>query len=122
MSETLSTELFALDPTIRYVAVNQEGRLTEMAQNPRLPSHNPVETDRMEELIVNPVAIELTRRRGDLDLQGLRFLLIRYGIQFQLVLPWRVGHISVGLEPSADAVAVAERILAVLASREPASA
>jgi len=76
----------------------------------------------MEELIVNPVAIELTRRRGDLDLQGLRFLLIRYGIQFQLVLPWRVGHISVGLEPSADAVAVAERILAVLASREPASA
>src|SRR5258708_38124095 len=91
MTHALSAELFALDRNIRYVAVNQEGRLIEMAQNPRLPSHNPVESDRMEELIVNPVAIELTRRRGDLDLQGLRFLLIRYGIQFQRSEERRVG-------------------------------
>ena len=51
------------------------------------PSFNPPETDRMEELIVNPVALELFARRGNIDLGGLRFLVVRYRLQFQLILP-----------------------------------
>ena len=42
----ISPQVFELDPGIRYLAVNQGGEIVEMAQ--RLPSHNPVETDRIE--------------------------------------------------------------------------
>lgn len=65
----ISTRLLALGPAVRYVAVNQAGTIVEMVQ--RSPSYNPPETDRMEELIVNPVVLELTRRRGNLDLEGI---------------------------------------------------
>lgn len=117
MNPPLSPQLFALDAGIRYVAVNQKGQLLEMVQNPNLPSYNPTETDRMEELIVNPVAVELTRRRGELDLGGLRYLLIRYGMQFQLVVPWQSGHVSVGIEANANATAIAERVVTLLQTR-----
>lgn len=66
------TGFFELDPNVRYVAVSQSGRIVEMGQNPKWPSYNPVETDRMEELIVNPVILELAKRRGDIDLDGIR--------------------------------------------------
>lgn len=68
----ISNRVFELDPNVRYVAVSQSGRIVEMGQNPKWPSYNPVETDRMEELIVNPVILELARRRGDIGLDGIR--------------------------------------------------
>jgi hypothetical protein len=61
--ERLSARLFRMEPKIRYVAVNQKGKLVEMEQSPSHPSYNPPETDRMEELIVNPVMLELAARR-----------------------------------------------------------
>ncbi len=68
----LVSELFEIDFGVRYVAINQDGRIVEMQQNSRWPSKNPVETDHTEELIVNPVIPELARRRGDLDLNGVQ--------------------------------------------------
>jgi hypothetical protein len=68
----LSRDLFPLDPGIRNIAVNAGGAIVEMKQRDGSPSHNPPETDRMEELIVNPIVLEAARRRGDLDLGGLR--------------------------------------------------
>ena len=105
-----SSEIFGLDPDIRYVAVNQGGQITTMEQSPTWPSYNPDDTDRMEELIVNPAVIELTRSRGNLDLDGLRFVAIRYGLQWQLVFPYANGHLSVGVELAADVSAVAEKV------------
>jgi hypothetical protein len=107
----LAARLFPLDPGIRYVAVNQRGRIVEMTQNPRLPSHNPPDTDRMEELLVNPVVLDLTRRRGELDLEGIRFVVIRYGLQYQVLFPYRHGHLSVGLELTSDPVTVAGLVI-----------
>jgi hypothetical protein len=108
----VAAALLPLDPLIRYVAVNQEGRITEMTQ--RIPSHNPPVTDYMEELIVNPAVLTLVQRRGNLDLGGAPWILIRYGLQYQLLLPYQQGHVSVGLEPEADVVhlaaAIAERL------------
>ena len=83
----IARPLLAIDPKVRYVAVNQRGGLEEMLQAEGHPSFNPPETDRMEELIVNPVALELFARRGNIDLGGLRFLVVRYRLQFQLILP-----------------------------------
>jgi len=105
----ISPEVFELDPGIRYLAVNQDGEIVEMEQ--RLPTHNPVETDRMEELLVNPTILEMTKRRGDLDLDGIRYIIIRYGLQNQAVFNYRNGHVSVGIESDSDAVAVVTRII-----------
>lgn len=102
-------EVFALDSSVRYVATNQGGEI-ELTQNPKWPSHNPGDTDRMEELIVNPVVIELARRRGDLDLEGVRYVAIRYGLQWQLLFPYADGHLSVGVEHAADLEGVAAKV------------
>jgi hypothetical protein len=110
----LAPELFALSPQIRYVAVNQDREIVEMEQSPHWPSHNPAETDRMEELIVNPAILELATRRGVLDLDGIRFVVIRYGPQYQVLLPYAAGHVSIGVEPEARVTEVAETVLAHL--------
>jgi len=110
----LASSLFALDENIRYAAVNQRGAIDEMLQRDGHASFNPPETDRMEELIVNPVALELFARRGNLDLGGVRFLVVRYGVQFQLILPWRAGHVSIGIEADGNPLAIAVRAAAVL--------
>jgi len=114
MTIRVAPMLFPLDPHIRYVAVNRNGAITEMEQQAQWPSYNPPETDRMEELIVNPVVLEATRRRGDLDLEGVRYVIIRYGNQYQVVFPFDVGHVSVGVELAADIGGVAQRVAETL--------
>ncbi len=113
--ETISSQLFDLDPNIRYVAVNQQGQIVEMEQNPRWPSYNPQDTDRMEELIVNPVVLELAKRRGDLDMDGILWVVIRYGLQYQLLVPFKEGHLSIGVELKADITEVAHKVAEHLA-------
>lgn len=110
MSEKISGRLFDLDSNIRYVAVNQSGLIVEMEQNPKRPSLNPTETDRMEELIVNPVIIELIRRRGNLDMDGMRYVVVRYGTMYELIFPFKDGHLSIGLELNADPTEVAQSV------------
>ena len=105
----ISSQVFELDPGIRYLAVNQDGEIVEMAQ--RLPTHNPVETDRMEELLVNPTILEMAKRRGDLDLDGIRYIIIQYGLQYQAIFNYRDGHVSVGIESNSDAVGVVTKII-----------
>jgi hypothetical protein len=110
MSEKISVKLFDLDSNIRYVAVNQKGRIVEMEQNPKRPSLNLTETDRMEELIVNPVILELTKRRGGLDMDGMRYVLVRYGTMFELIFPFKEGHLSIGIELNASPTEVAQSV------------
>jgi len=110
MNEKISARLFDLDPNIRYVAINQRGLIVEMEQNPQRPSLNPTETDRMEELIVNPIILELTRRRGNLDMNGMRCVVIRYGTMYELIFPFKDGHLWIGVELNANPTEVAESI------------
>jgi len=110
MSEKISAKLFDLDSNIRYVAINQKGLIVEMEQNPKRPSLNPTETDRMEELIVNPILIELTRRRGNLDMNGMRYVVVRYGTMYELIFPFKDGHLSIGVELNANPTQVAESV------------
>jgi hypothetical protein len=44
------------------------------------------ESDKYEELLVNPAVIKLVQARGDIDCGGARFVVIRYGNFFQLVI------------------------------------
>jgi hypothetical protein len=102
-------EIFSLSDTIRYVAVYREGQLEmkakEAAANPSSP-----ESDRYEELLVNPTLIMLATQRGNIDCGGLDYLMVRYGNFFQFVLPTDWGHVSVCIEKTADPIAIGELI------------
>ena len=110
MTEKISAQLFKLEPKIRYVAVNQNGAIVEMEQSPQHPTYNPHETDRIEELIVNPIVLEITRRRGNLDMNGIRYVIIRYGTQYQLLMPYEQGHISIGVDLEDDPREIAHKV------------
>ncbi len=110
MSDKLSTQLFELEPKIRYVAVNQNGKIVEMEQSLQHPTYNPHESDRIEELIVNPIVLEVTRRRGNIDMNGIRYVIIRYGTQYQLLMPCRDGHISIGVESEDNPIEIARKV------------
>lgn len=72
------------------------------------------ESDRYEELLVNPALIILTSQRGDIDCGGLDYLIVRYGHCFQVVMPLEVGHISVAVDPEGDPVAAASKVTSFL--------
>ncbi len=110
IEEKISTQLFKLEPKIRYVAVNQNEAIVEMEQSPQHPTYNPHETDRLEELIVNPIVLEITRRRGNLDMGGIRYVVIRYGAQYQLLMPYKEGHLSIGVELGDDPLDIARTV------------
>ena len=72
------------------------------------------ESDRYEELLVNPALLNLAGNRGAIDCGGLHFLVIRYGAFFEFIQPVRGGHVSVAIEPSADPLAVAALVREML--------
>jgi hypothetical protein len=93
--------LFALSDEVRYVAIYQGGRLA-LRERPGLAHASAAESDRYEELIVNPTLLKLVVQRGEIDCGGVKFVVIRYGNFFQTVFPVPDGHISVALEPTAN--------------------
>lgn len=106
---TLLEAVFGASPAVRYVALYRNGTLSSR-QRADIASPSAGESDKYEELIVNPTLITLLRQRGDIDCGGLRHVVIRYGNFLELVVPLRDGHLSVGVEPQADPTAVAAAI------------
>ena len=102
--------IFDLSPDVRYVASYLDGEL-EYSQRPGLADASSSESDKYEELIVNPTLLTLVTQRGNIDCGGARFVLIRYGNFWEIVVPVATGHLSVGVETTADAAAIAERVI-----------
>jgi hypothetical protein len=111
--DQLIDALLALSPHIRYVAIRQGAELT-LRQRAGLAGTSDAESDRYEELLVNPTLLTLTTQRGNIDAGGLRYLLVRYGNFFQLILPTTGGQVSIALEPGAVSVELLEPITAIL--------
>lgn len=113
--DSLVAAIFAASPDIRYVALYRANALS-MWQRPGVLGASSNETDRYEELFVNPVLLKLTTQRGNLDCGGLRYLLVRYGNFFQLVHPITEGHLSVCIADSdqADPLEVVVAVRSVL--------
>lgn len=101
--------VLGISPTVRYVAVYFGGELASAAR-PDLAGASSSESDKYEELLVNPTLVTLARQRGNIDCGGLRYLLIRYGSFFVVVLPLDQGHLTVGIEPTADPLPLVPRI------------
>jgi hypothetical protein len=99
--ERVAQEVIAGSDLVRYVAVSEAGRLVAKLAGERRNASG-AESDRYEELLVNPTILDLARRRGDLGCGGLDHVAIRYGAFWQLLLPSPDGHVSVSIEPEGD--------------------
>jgi hypothetical protein len=108
--------VFDLGDHIRYVAV-AHGRRVELRQRDGLADASSTESDRYEELLVNPTLLLLARQRGEIDCGGLVHVIVRYGNFAQVVVPNPDGgHVSVAVAPDHDPVAVAESVERLLRS------
>ena len=111
--KSLVDRLFALDPAVRYVATHIDGKL-ELNERGGIQNASSSESDKYEELIVNPTLLTLLTQRGNIDCGGLDYVLIRYGSFFQLLNKVPGGHVSVALEPDSD-LALVGRVRALVA-------
>lgn len=107
---------FRISKYVRYVALYLDGQLTS-TERPGLMNASAPESDRYEELIVNPALLLLARQRGDIDCGGAKFIVIRYGSFWQTVWPVKGGHVSIGMELAADPVQLAGAIEEVIAGQ-----
>lgn len=111
--DTPADAIFAVSPAIRYVALGR-GQDVRLRERPGLADASSSESDRYEELLVNPTLITLARQRGEIDCGGLDYLVVAYGNFFQLVLPNEDGHVSVAIERSQSPTDLVEPIRAAL--------
>lgn len=100
MSSNIASDLFRSCPEVRYVATYLDGTL-ELNERAGISAASSSESDKYEELIVNPTLLKLLEQRGNIDCAGLRYVVIRYGSFFEFVQPVPGGHVSVGIETSA---------------------
>ncbi len=89
--------LFNLSQEIRYVAIYRSGELITSSR-PDLPGASSSESDKYEEIIVNPTLLTLLRQRGEIDCGGVEYVIIRYGNFFQFVQPINDGHVSIAFD------------------------
>lgn len=106
----IAASIFKISPRIRYVAIRSGDRL-HLEEREGLSGASSSESDRYEELLVNPTLLTLTRQRGDIDCGGLDFVLVGYGNFRQLVIPTASGHVSVALEVDAVSIEAFEQIV-----------
>jgi hypothetical protein len=110
----LHEDVFAISPSIRYVAV-AEGQQVSMRSRPDLHNASTSDSDRYEELLVNPTLLTLTTQRGNIDCGGLRYLIIGYGHFHQLVVPSATGHVSIAFELDSNPVDHLQAVRRVMA-------
>jgi hypothetical protein len=112
--DAVAEQIFAIGPQIRYVAFGS-GQHVVLRERPVLADASSGESDRYEELLVNPTLLTLAGQRGDIDCGGLHYLIVAYGHFWQVVMPaGHAGHVSVSVELDADPIAVARRVVAVI--------
>ncbi len=78
------------------------------------------ETDKHEELLVNPTLLTLVTQRGNIDCGGLNYLIIGYGNFYQLVKSINNGHISICLSLNSDLNNLPNKIFRFLNKKFPA--
>jgi hypothetical protein len=110
--ESTIDKILAAYANVRYVALYRGGKLAS-SQRSKVPAASASESDRYEELFVNPALLTLVRQRGNLDCGGARFVLVRYGNFYQLVIDLSDGHVSVCFELASNPLDYADAIRAI---------
>jgi hypothetical protein len=114
----LLEEVLCLSDKVRYVALVQGENEPRVRRRPGLLGASSEESDRYEELLVNPTVLELIGRRARIDCGGLQYVLIRYGNFFQILYALPGGHLSVAVEPCGDPWRVVELLEKVVRKLE----
>jgi hypothetical protein len=109
----LIKNLFAATTEIRYVATYLDG-IHSSAQRSWLEGASSSESDKYEELIVNPTLLKLVTQRGNIDCGGANWVIIRYGKFYELVIPVPSGHVSVGIELTGNPILISEVVLNIV--------
>jgi hypothetical protein len=107
--EALKEKIFAISKDIRYVAIYADDQLIS-SERPGIENTSSPESDKYEELIVNPTLLKLVTQRGNIDCGGAEYVIIRYGSFYELVRPVKKGHVSVGIELHADLMQIVAAI------------
>jgi len=111
--QRLIDDLLDVSESIRAVAVYHDGELVSRVR-PGTPEPWSAESDRYEELLVNPALLTLVGQRGKVDRGGARYTLVRYDKFFRLIVPIEGGHVSLCIEPTGQPVMLAGPILQTL--------
>ena len=111
--EEVIDSIIALSENIRYVAIYKHGELVTFSRS-GMAGASSSESDKYEELLVNPTILTLVNQRGNIDCGGDEFVLVRYGNFYQIVMPIVEGHISICVEPYADPLKLIESIVVAL--------
>jgi hypothetical protein len=111
--DSLISRLLNASDSVRYAAIYHNGQLHTRSREGTAGASSS-ESDKYEELLVNPAILKLATQRGEIDCGGCRFVLIRYGNFFQLVRPWGTGHVSICIALEADPLALAPTLFALL--------
>lgn len=109
--------IFRLSESIRYAAVYKDGHLESQSKANTLDASSS-ESDKYEELLVNPTLLKLAWQRGNIDCGGVEYLIVRYGNFFQFLLPAAWGHVSVCIEADADPILIGAQIKALVQSKD----
>ncbi len=106
-------EIFELSHAIRYVATYANGQLEQRSRR-GIENASSSESDKYEELLVNPTLLKLATQRANIDCGGLDCIVVGYGNFYQVVVPTSKGHVSVCVEKSADPIAVGNKVMALV--------
>lgn len=109
LAHELIEKIGMLSDAVRYVAIYEKGELFTW-QKQELEGASSSESDKYEELIVNPTLLKLVTQRGNIDCGGAKYVLIRYGNFFEFVMPVKDGHVSVGIQPDIDPLEIVQQI------------
>jgi hypothetical protein len=107
--ESLKEKIFTISKDIRYVAIYADDKLIS-SERPGIENTSSSESDKYEELIVNPTLLKLVTQRGNIDCGGARYVIIRYGSFFEFVMPLKKGHLSVGIESNSNLLGIVDAI------------
>jgi len=99
--EEIIVSLFDQFSEIRYIALYIDEELV-FKQKEETSESSSGETDKYEELLVNPTLLKLASQRGNIDCGGLNHLIIGYGNFYQVVKSIPKGHISICLQQESD--------------------
>lgn len=103
-----------LGPSVRYGAVH-DGSGVEIWERSSGPDSSSPESDRYEELFVNPTLLAMLEARGAEGCGGLDYVIVRYGNFFQIVQRTGPGeHVSVAVSADADPLQVQTAIERIL--------
>ena len=99
--ESLKEKIFAISSDVRYVAIYRNDELFS-SERAAIQHASTSESDKYEEIIVNPTLLKLVTQRGNIDCGGTQYVIIRYGSFYEFVMPIEHGHLSVGIEVNSD--------------------